>query len=100
MPASSRLSSSAFAAALACAAMAAAPASARGGDELTVLINAYRSAPGACAGRPARPAAPLAPEAALAKVGVGEAEEVRLVGFGPESPRPPEEQPGGEVEPL
>ncbi len=36
--------------------------------------------------------------------GVNEAEEVRLVGFGPESPRPPEEPPGevpgGEAEPL
>jgi Flp pilus assembly protein TadD len=32
--------------------------------------------------------------------GVGEAEEVRLVGFGPESQRPPEGSSGGEVEPL
>jgi uncharacterized protein YkwD len=71
MPALLRLSSAAFAATLACTAMAAPPAPARGGDELAALINAYRSAPATCAGRPAKPAAPLAPEAALARVRIG-----------------------------
>jgi uncharacterized protein YkwD len=40
-------------------------------DELAGLINAYRAAPGACAGRPAAPAEPLAPEAALSQVRIG-----------------------------
>jgi uncharacterized protein YkwD len=71
MPVISRPSHAVFAAALACAAVAAPPASARGGNELTALINAYRGAPGACAGRPAAPVAPLAPEAALARVRIG-----------------------------
>jgi uncharacterized protein YkwD len=53
------------------AALAAPPASARGGDELAARINGYRSAPGDCAGRAAAPAAPLAPEAALTKVRIG-----------------------------
>jgi uncharacterized protein YkwD len=66
-----RPSHAVFAAALACAAMAAPPASARDGDELATLINAYRSAPGACGGRGVAPAAPLKPEAALARVRIG-----------------------------
>jgi uncharacterized protein YkwD len=40
-------------------------------DELAGLINAYRAAPGSCAGRPAAPAGPLAPEAALSAVHIG-----------------------------
>jgi uncharacterized protein YkwD len=67
MSAPSRL----LAATLACAASWALPASARSGDELATLINAYRAAPGACAGRPAAPAAPLAPEPALSAVRIG-----------------------------
>jgi uncharacterized protein YkwD len=58
--------------AFACAAAFCAPqASARGGDELAGLINTYRAAPGACAGRPAAPAGPLTPEAALSKLRIG-----------------------------
>jgi uncharacterized protein YkwD len=60
-----------LAATLACAALCGPPASARAGDELTTLINAYRAAPGACAGRAAAPAAPLAQEAALSTVRIG-----------------------------
>lgn len=56
-------------AALACLASLYAPAArARGGDELAGLINAYRAAPGSCAGRAAAPKEPLAPEAALSKL--------------------------------
>jgi len=40
-------------------------------DELAGLINAYRAAPGSCAGRAAAPAAALTPEPALSKVGIG-----------------------------
>jgi uncharacterized protein YkwD len=40
-------------------------------DELAGLINAYRAAPGSCAGRAAAPAGPLAPEPALSTVRVG-----------------------------
>jgi uncharacterized protein YkwD len=71
MPVSSRL----LAAALACAAVAAPPVFARPsdqpGDELAGLINAYRAAPGACAGRPAAPAEALTQEAALSKLRIG-----------------------------
>ncbi len=67
MPASSRL----FTATLACAVLAAPPAFARDGDELTALINAYRAAPASCAGRAVRPLAPLANETALARVRIG-----------------------------
>jgi uncharacterized protein YkwD len=55
----------------ACAVLAAPPASARAGDELSALINAYRSAPGECAGRMAAATAPLAVEPALARVRIG-----------------------------
>jgi uncharacterized protein YkwD len=59
-------------AALSCAAAFCAPhANARGGDELTSLINNYRAAPGACAGRPAAPAGPLTLEPALSKLRIG-----------------------------
>ena len=61
--------------AFACAAMATLPASARQarapGAELAGLINAYRAAPGSCAGRAAAPRAPLAVEPALAAVRIG-----------------------------
>jgi uncharacterized protein YkwD len=67
MPAFPRL----LAPALACAALAAPPAFARDGGELGVLINAYRAAPGSCAGRAAVPVAPLVPEPALSKVRIG-----------------------------
>lgn len=67
MSAPSRL----LAATLACAALWTPPASARGADELAALINAYRAAPGACAGRAAAPAAPLAHEPALSAVRIG-----------------------------
>ncbi|MCS0587963.1 CAP domain-containing protein [Massilia norwichensis] len=40
-------------------------------DELAGLINAYRSAPGTCAGRPALPAEPLTSERVLASVHIG-----------------------------
>jgi len=40
-------------------------------DELADLINAYRAAPGTCAGRPAAPAAALAVEPALARIRIG-----------------------------
>jgi uncharacterized protein YkwD len=40
-------------------------------DELANLINAYRAAPGSCAGQAAAPAPALQPEAALARVEVG-----------------------------
>jgi len=64
-----------LAAALACAAVAAPPAFARQNkqmsDELAGLINAYRTAPGTCAGRPALPAEPLTSERVLASVHIG-----------------------------
>jgi uncharacterized protein YkwD len=74
MPALSRLPRTAPACLLAAAlaAAAAAPsARARDGDELAALINAYRAAPGLCAGRAATPVAPLRPEAALSGVRIG-----------------------------
>jgi len=40
-------------------------------DELADLINAYRAAPGSCAGRPAAPAGALAVEPALARIRIG-----------------------------
>jgi len=40
-------------------------------DELANLINAYRAAPGTCAGAVAAPAGPLAVEPALARIRVG-----------------------------
>jgi uncharacterized protein YkwD len=59
-------------AALSCLAALCPPsASARAGDELAGMINAYRAAPGSCAGRAAAPAGPLAPEAALSRVRIG-----------------------------
>jgi uncharacterized protein YkwD len=71
MPAFQRL----LAAALACAAVATPPVFARqvgqAGDELADLINAYRSAPGSCAGRAALPVEPLAKEPVLARVRIG-----------------------------
>jgi uncharacterized protein YkwD len=71
MPAFHRALSPLLAAALACAAVATPPVFAREGDELADLINAYRSAPGSCAGRAARPAAPLTKEAVLARLRIG-----------------------------
>ncbi len=58
-----------LAATFACAASSAPPASARAGDELAALVNAYRSAPSACAGRAA--AAPLKVEPVLSTVRIG-----------------------------
>jgi uncharacterized protein YkwD len=49
-------------------AIASAPARA---DELANLINAWRAAPGECAGRPAAPAGRLAVEPALARIRIG-----------------------------
>lgn len=70
-----RLSRTAPAASLLAAALAAAAyapsARAREGDELAALINAYRAAPGQCAGRAAAPVAPLQPEAALSSLRIG-----------------------------
>jgi uncharacterized protein YkwD len=63
--------SSLLASALACLALAASPVSAHASDELAALINAYRSAPGTCAGRAAASSAPLAVEAALSRVRIG-----------------------------
>jgi uncharacterized protein YkwD len=40
-------------------------------DELANLINAYRTAPGSCDGRPAAPAGVLAVEPALARIRIG-----------------------------
>jgi len=53
---------------VAAAAIAALPAHA---DELADLINAWRAAPGECAGQPSAPVAPLAVEPALAGVRIG-----------------------------
>ena len=55
--------------AMACPELAA--ASAHDASELARLINAYRAAPGTCAGHASRPAAPLALEPALSNVRVG-----------------------------
>jgi uncharacterized protein YkwD len=75
MPALPRLPRTARAACLLATALAAAAyapsASARDGDELAALINAYRAAPGSCAGRAATPAAPLQPEPALSSIRIG-----------------------------
>jgi len=62
-----------FLAAALVAATAATPFVARAAqaDALADLINAYRAAPGACAGQAAPPAAPLAVEPALAGVRIG-----------------------------
>ncbi len=50
---------------------AALPAPVYGAEQLTDLINAYRTAPGSCQGRAAAPAAALAPHPALARVRIG-----------------------------
>jgi uncharacterized protein YkwD len=55
----------------ACALGSAAPAASASPDELADLINAYRAAPGSCAGDAAAPAAALAVEPALARIHVG-----------------------------
>jgi len=53
-------------------AAAALPAQARQTPaDLATMINAYRVAPGTCAGRPAEPVAPLAVEPALSSVRIG-----------------------------
>jgi uncharacterized protein YkwD len=72
MPALPRL----LIAVLSCAASLVTPSASAGGgaelaDDLAGLINAYRAAPGSCAGRAAAPAEPLAPEAALSTVRIG-----------------------------
>jgi uncharacterized protein YkwD len=61
----------ASATALAALAASNAPATPAQADELTDLINAYRAAPGSCAGQAAAPAPALQPEKALARVEVG-----------------------------
>lgn len=48
-----------------------APAEARPADPLAELINAYRVAPGSCAGKPVSPRRPLAANPALAEVRLG-----------------------------
>jgi uncharacterized protein YkwD len=53
-------------------------ACAQEGDALVSLINAYRSAPGPCNGRPASPVPPLAPNALLARVRIGTGTIVEL----------------------
>jgi len=61
-----------LAAVLSCAALLSTPhAGAREGGELAGLINAYRAAPGTCAGRAAAAAAPLTSEAALSSLRIG-----------------------------
>jgi uncharacterized protein YkwD len=72
MPAFPRL----LIAALSCVASLYAPSASAGpgaepADELASLINAYRAAPGSCAGRAAAPAQALTPEAALSTVRIG-----------------------------
>ncbi|MGX9217678.1 CAP domain-containing protein [Massilia varians] len=47
------------------------PAPSYGAEQLTTLVNAYRSAPGSCAGRAAAPAAALVAHPALARVRIG-----------------------------
>jgi uncharacterized protein YkwD len=44
------------------------PAQAAGPDTLSGLVNAYRAAPGACAGQPSQPAPPLAVQPELGRV--------------------------------
>ncbi|RJG15542.1 CAP domain-containing protein [Massilia cavernae] len=51
--------------------LAAMPARADSNADLIGLINAYRAAPGECAGRQARPAPPLAPSKALSAIRIG-----------------------------
>lgn len=51
--------------------LASAPARANSPAQLVSLINAYRSAPGSCAGSPANAAGPLTPQRALAGVRIG-----------------------------
>jgi len=51
----------------------AAPAPGYGPEQLTTLVNAYRAAPGSCAGRPAAPMRALDPHPALASVRIGPA---------------------------
>ena len=69
MPASIRFFRAPFAVALAASvAFAAAPARA---DELADLINAWRTAPGNCDGRPAVPAGALAVEPVLSRIRIG-----------------------------
>jgi uncharacterized protein YkwD len=68
----------------ACLPAAFAPAHAHA-DELAGLINAYRAAPGSCAGAPAAPAAPLEAEPALSRLWIGPAtfleSALKRVGF-------------------
>lgn len=47
------------------------PAPSYGAEQLTTLVNAYRAAPGSCAGRAAAPAGALAAHPALARVRIG-----------------------------
>lgn len=47
------------------------PAQAAAGEQMITLINAYRSAPGRCPGRPLQKLAPLQAQAALARVRIG-----------------------------
>jgi uncharacterized protein YkwD len=56
---------------LCCSFATAAQSDMRNVPELLGLINAYRSAPGQCGGRPASPAPPLAPHRALAGLRIG-----------------------------
>lgn len=49
------------------------PAPSYGAEQLTTLVNAYRSAPGSCAGRAATPANALDAHPALARVRIGPA---------------------------
>ncbi|WP_020654869.1 CAP domain-containing protein [Massilia niastensis] len=49
------------------------PAPGDGAARLTALVNAYRAAPGSCAGRPAAPVAALQAHPALASVRIGPA---------------------------
>ena len=59
--------------ALLAAACAVLPAAAQDTGDLAAMINAYRAAPGACAGRPVRPVAPLTlqPELSTIRLGPG-----------------------------
>lgn len=50
---------------------AAVPVPANGAEQLTTLVNAYRLAPGSCAGRAAAPVAALVQHPALARVRIG-----------------------------
>jgi len=55
-------------AAAALAATTALPVHAAAADELSALINGFRSAPGVCQGRKPAPAAPLTPQPALSRI--------------------------------